>query len=223
MSMELMIKAFKLKLGSPVKKLVLVKLADNASDNGECWPSYQHIADQCELSRSAVRKHIKELEQLGYLKIINRKTPNKEKQNTSNLYILTLSGVPQENTGVPQENTGGVPQGGTRTNHSFESSMNHSLSIKIDEVAAIYSQTFTKERGFRQPKALTDKRKKAFNARLKDYPKAQDIEWWKSFFTQAIQSKFLNGQIKNDRNWKPDFDFFISPNGFMGVVEGKYE
>lgn len=48
MSMDLMVKAMKTKVGNPLRKLVLVKLADNASDQGECWPSYQHIADQAD-------------------------------------------------------------------------------------------------------------------------------------------------------------------------------
>jgi hypothetical protein len=34
------------KVGNSLRKLVLIKLADNANDKGECWPSYQHIADQ---------------------------------------------------------------------------------------------------------------------------------------------------------------------------------
>ena len=50
MSMNLMAKAMNIKVGNPLRKLVLIKLADNANDNGECWPSYQHVADQCELS-----------------------------------------------------------------------------------------------------------------------------------------------------------------------------
>jgi biotin operon repressor len=50
-----------IKTGNPIRKLVLIKLADNANDNGECWPSYQHIADHCECSRSAVREHIEAL------------------------------------------------------------------------------------------------------------------------------------------------------------------
>ncbi len=87
MSMELMVKAMKTKVGNPLRKLVLIKLADNASDQGECWPSYQHIADQCEIDRSTVRKHIKHLESQGLLRIENREGP---KGNSTNLYYLTL-------------------------------------------------------------------------------------------------------------------------------------
>lgn len=34
MSMELMVKAMKIRVGNPLRKLVLIKLADNASDQG---------------------------------------------------------------------------------------------------------------------------------------------------------------------------------------------
>ena len=38
MSMRLTSEAMLLKVGNPVRKLVLLKLADQANDNGECWP-----------------------------------------------------------------------------------------------------------------------------------------------------------------------------------------
>ncbi|AIR90502.1 helix-turn-helix domain-containing protein [Pseudomonas cremoricolorata] len=125
MSMELMVKAMKTKVGNPLRKLVLIKLADNASDQGECWPSYQHIADQCEIDRSTVRKHIKQLEMQGLVRIENREGP---KGNSSNLYRITLcrpvgpnsTPVGPESTGVGPQPTGGVGPESTRTSHSFE-------------------------------------------------------------------------------------------------------
>lgn len=124
MSMDLMVKAMKTKVGNPLRKLVLIKLADNASDQGECWPSYQHIADQCEIDRSTVRKHIKQLASDGLLRIENREGP---KGNSTNLYFLTLSGVGRnstpvgpESTGVGPQPTGGVGPESTRTSHSSE-------------------------------------------------------------------------------------------------------
>ena len=68
MSMLLMAKAMSIKVGNPLRKLVLIKLADNASDTGECWPSHQHIADQCEISRRSVITHIEGFVRLGYCK-----------------------------------------------------------------------------------------------------------------------------------------------------------
>lgn len=89
MSMDLMVKAMKTKVGNPLRKLVLVKLADNASDQGECWPSYQHIADQCEIGRSTVKLHVRELEKAGFLR---REFRRKGELNQSNVFHLTLGG-----------------------------------------------------------------------------------------------------------------------------------
>ncbi|EBS5848604.1 helix-turn-helix domain-containing protein [Salmonella enterica subsp. enterica serovar Chailey] len=129
MSMTLMARAMTIKTGNPIRKLVLIKLADNANDNGECWPSYQHIADHCECSRSAVRTHIDALIGMGVLTKENRMGINNGKGNTSNVYYLNLDNpvppkstapVPSKITGMPLENTPPMPCGGTRTSHSFE-------------------------------------------------------------------------------------------------------
>ncbi|EAM4704466.1 helix-turn-helix domain-containing protein [Salmonella enterica] len=129
MSMTLMARAMAIKTGNPIRKLVLIKLADNANDNGECWPSYQHIAEHCECSRSAVRSHIDALIGMGVLTKENRMGINNGKGNTSNVYYLNLDNpmppkstapVPSKITGMPLENTPPMPCGGTRTSHSFE-------------------------------------------------------------------------------------------------------
>ena len=83
-----MVKAMKVKVGNPLRKLVLLKLADNASDHGECWPSYQHIADQCEISKRSVMIHIDALCECGLVKKELRPGP---KGNSSNVYRLDFS------------------------------------------------------------------------------------------------------------------------------------
>lgn len=87
--MMLMVKAMQTKVGNPLRKLVLIKLADNANDAGECWPSYQHVADQCEISRSTVKSHVRELEKSGLLRREYRKNGE---LNQSNVFHLTLDG-----------------------------------------------------------------------------------------------------------------------------------
>ncbi|ELT9994095.1 helix-turn-helix domain-containing protein [Escherichia coli] len=131
MSMELMVKAMKIRVGNPLRKLVLIKLADNASDQGECWPSYQHIADQCEISKRSVMNHIAALCESGLVKKVSRKG---EKGNSSNIYLLRLDGVKDSpggsaNNSLPSAanslGSAGVAPGGSagdspRTSHSFE-------------------------------------------------------------------------------------------------------
>ncbi|POF93207.1 MULTISPECIES: helix-turn-helix domain-containing protein [Pseudomonas] len=139
MSMELMVKAMKTKVGNPLRKLVLIKLADNANDMGECWPSYQHVADQCEIARSTVKSHIRELEKAG---LVRREYRRKGELNQSNLFHLNLDGgfspapgggaaddLPRsaENPGgaaddLPRaaDDLGGGAADDPRTSHSFE-------------------------------------------------------------------------------------------------------
>ncbi|ECY2306583.1 helix-turn-helix domain-containing protein [Salmonella enterica] len=133
MSMNLMAKAMSIKVGNPLRKLVLIKLADNANDEGECWPSYQHIADQCEVSRSTVKSHIRALEDMGLLK---REFRRKGELNQSNVFYLTLDNAQQP---APESGGAGAARGGAgaarggagadlgggagaapRTYHSFE-------------------------------------------------------------------------------------------------------
>ncbi|EBD9554448.1 helix-turn-helix domain-containing protein [Salmonella enterica] len=111
MSMNLMAKAMSIKVGNPLRKLVLIKLADNSNDEGECWPSYQHIADQCEVSRSTVKIHIRALEDMGLLK---REFRRKGELNQSNVFYLTLDNAQQ----IPPESGGAGAD--PRTYHSFE-------------------------------------------------------------------------------------------------------
>jgi len=115
MSMTLMVAAMKLRVGNPLRKLVLIKLADNASDVGECWPSYQHVADQCEISKRSVMNHITALCDAGLLRKEIRK--GGPKGNSSNVYFLTLDGGAPPAPGVVQQ----IHQGGAAGSPPSES------------------------------------------------------------------------------------------------------
>ncbi len=131
MSMNLMAKAMNIKVGNPLRKLVLIKLADNANDKGECWPSYQHIADQCEISKRSVMNHITDLCESGLVKKVTRKG---EKGNSSNIYLLHLDGAGDSlggsannslsgaanSPGGAGDSLGGSAGDSPRTSHSFE-------------------------------------------------------------------------------------------------------
>ncbi|HED3304475.1 TPA: helix-turn-helix domain-containing protein [Klebsiella quasipneumoniae subsp. similipneumoniae] len=131
MSMDLMVQAMKIKVGNPLRKLVLLKLADNASDLGECWPSYQHIADQCEISKRSVMNHIEALCECGLIKKELRTGP---KGNSSNVYQLNLRSagdspggsanrsLPGATDSLPGagDSPGGSAGASPRISHSFE-------------------------------------------------------------------------------------------------------
>ena len=124
--MILMVKALNTPLKCSTKKLILLKLADNANDEGICWPSYQHIADQCELSKRTVMRHIKGLEEMGVLSVNKRRQSSN--QNHSNLYKLNLfdsdnispRGSDKMSLGGDNVSLGGSDKMSPRTSHSLE-------------------------------------------------------------------------------------------------------
>ena len=131
MSMDLMVQAMKIRVGNPLRKLVLLKLADNASDLGECWQSYQHIADQCEISKRSVMNHIEALCEGGLIKKELRTGP---KGNSSNVYQLNLRSAGDspggsanhslpgaaDSLGSAGDSPGGSAGAAPRISHSFE-------------------------------------------------------------------------------------------------------
>ena len=67
MSVEIMAQAWRVPCPSPATKLVLVALADNANDQGVCWPSVPHIARKCNLTDRAVQLAIAALASDGHI------------------------------------------------------------------------------------------------------------------------------------------------------------
>lgn len=87
MSMRLMVQAMNCEVGNPARKLVLLKLADNANDDGICFPSYQYIADKCEMTRRSAISHIECLIKMG---LVSKKERKNKDGSISNLYVLHL-------------------------------------------------------------------------------------------------------------------------------------
>lgn len=71
----------------PATKLVLWQLCDRYHPDHGCFPSQDTLADDCEMSRASVNRHLEELERLGLIRRI-RRTQKKTNQRKSTLYIL---------------------------------------------------------------------------------------------------------------------------------------
>ena len=74
----------------PVEKLALIHLADcHNGQTGDCFPSQQMLADQCEVSRATMNRVLSSLEEAGL--ISRRQRVNSEtKRQESTLYVLHL-------------------------------------------------------------------------------------------------------------------------------------
>lgn len=138
MSMRLMVQAMNCEVGNPARKLALLKLADNANDDGVCFPSYQYIADKCEMSKRSAISHIDDLIKMGF---VSKKARKNKDGSSTNLYILHLtkgsenSALGGEKFALGSENSalGGSENSAPITSHSFNLSINR---VSDDEISA---------------------------------------------------------------------------------------
>ncbi|CDT05427.1 conserved hypothetical protein [Vibrio crassostreae] len=118
MCVSLILSFMPMKTGSPISKLVLLKLADNADARGVCFPSLNYLAQYCEVSVRTVKRHVNELEKQGFVKRIKRFDDSGRQR--SNIYQLRLPGgchIEQndlEQTGLPQA----LPKHAPKTGHT---------------------------------------------------------------------------------------------------------
>jgi len=72
----------------PTEKLVLMSLADNADDLGQCYPSMKYIAKRCCVSKRTGQRILKILKQKELVSSQYRN--RKDGSNTSNIYTLNI-------------------------------------------------------------------------------------------------------------------------------------
>jgi len=230
MSMTLMVKALKTKVGNPLRKLVLLKLADNANDQGECWPSYQYIADQCEMSKRSVMIHISKLIEDGFLRKEHR--IGGEKKNKSNLYTLMVGAG--DSLGVVQEihypsagdSLGGSAGDAPRTYHSLESinepftqsKIAEKEAIPVKEIVEAYNEICT---NMPEAKTISQKQKRIIwlKARWREQDKAdQNLDWWRGYFKWCNEHPQLTGQ-QEGFNWIASLEDLVNASKFQRLIE----
>ncbi|TLP41056.1 helix-turn-helix domain-containing protein [Arcobacter arenosus] len=86
MSIKVMEKVFRDETLDPNKKLIMLALADNANDEGYCYPSINTIVLKTSLSKPTVIKHMKELE--GKSLLLSKKRSRKNGSSTTKIYIV---------------------------------------------------------------------------------------------------------------------------------------
>ena len=101
---------------SVTQKAVLISLADQASDDGVCWPAVGTVAKRCCMSERAVRSAMDHLEQVGLV-------ARERRFNSSSVYKVTPAAYrPAAETGTgrrksantrpPASDAGGAPHAG---------------------------------------------------------------------------------------------------------------
>lgn len=88
--------------------------------------------------------------------------------------------------------------------------------VNYAEIVKFYNDS-AKGRNITQCLKLTEKRRAAIRARVKEYGASKVYK----AITKVAQSSFCNG--RNDRNWKADIDFVFNANKMARILEGKYD
>lgn len=190
MSIKHILQAFDAKVGNSARKLVLIKLADNANDQGFCWPSHQHIADQCEMSKRSVINHISALQEAGLITVKKRK--KETGGNHSNYYYLHLDGVKDMHQPLVKNLHGGSENSAPSPSENSAPITCHSLEPvkepigssddKPAEIPAKPKSQYTPEfeelwKNKPERQGANPKRKafQAYTARLKDNSKPEEM------------------------------------------------
>ena len=206
MSMDLMVQAMKIRVGNPLRKLVLLKLADNASDLGECWPSYQHIADQCEISKRSVMNHIEALCEGGLIKKERRTGP---KGNSSNVYQLNLRSagdspggsanrsLPGAGDSLPGagDSPGGSAGAAPRISHSFEP-VNEPVNEPIKHTGASATASAPARSAKQDYSPEFEKAWQAYPKRAGGNSKAAAFKAWNSRLKDGVKPEVMLAGVK---------------------------
>lgn len=229
-------------VGNPARKLVLLKLADNANDDGICFPSYQYIADKCEMSKRSAISHIDDLIKMGF---VTKKARKNKDGSSANLYLLHLE------QGSEKSALGGSEKSAPITSHSFNLSINR---VSDDENSANAERTDENKKTSKREKisvdyqgvmdawnkvfngspihllkTLSQERQKAILKVAKAMLETPDVEscsvevftgYFQDFLSQANSraNKFFFGGPNGD-GWVAKFDYIMKPKTFLNTWE----
>ena len=242
MSMRLMVQAMNCEVGNPARKLVLLKLADNANDDGICFPSYQYIADKCEMSKRSAISHIDDLIKMGF---VTKKARKNKDGSSANLYLLHLE------QGSEKSALGGSEKSAPITSHSFNLSINRvsddensanaertdenkkiskreKISVDYQGVMDAWNKVFNGS-PIHLLKTLSQERQKAILKVAKAMLETPDVEscsvevftgYFQDFLSQANSraNKFFFGGPNGD-GWVAKFDYIMKPKTFLNTWE----
>ena len=218
---------------SPTQKLVLVKLADNANDDGYCWPSLPYIERHTGLSNSAVRTAIRSLEALGLMARVAQADERGTRPNHFQLHVpkasFAAAGVAPENRGGGTRKQGGWQE--VPPEPSLEPSLEEdSLSAEPTPVSqaqsrdgeitlAVKAYNEVAERcGLPHVRKMTAARLSKLRARLKD---CGGLDGWRDALAKLEASTHCTGG--NDRGWRACLDFLLQESSFVKLIEGAYD
>lgn len=218
---------------SPAQKAVLISLADNANDEGVCWPSVGTIGVRTCLSERAVRNALRWLEEAGVLKSNQRFGRSTWYSITPARYAPCSKCPPAPDAPSPRQDMPVTPAPDaprTVKEPSIEPSplggdeqptKNLKAKCPAQAIVDLFNKTIPE---FPRVVMLTKDRVAKIGARWNESEVHQDLGFWAEYFAQVRSSKFLMGEVSaaGGSPFRCNFDWLIAPTNFVKVVEGNY-
>lgn len=216
----------------PAARHVLLCLANYAGEDGRnAFPSVARLVAETGLSERAVRSNLRELEDMGVLKRGNQAIAAAYIDRADRrpvVYDIVMergagdaaregTGCTEEANGVQQKQERGAAAAPDPSYKPSIEPSEDSSSEEIEEALSDY-QLIAEQVGLTKVVKLSDKRKAHLKARLREH----GVEAWRAAMRAVPRSEFLSGRAQTGRRWKPDFDWFVNPNNFLKLLEGKY-
>lgn len=222
---------------TPVQKAVLISLADQANDDGVCWPAVATISRRTCVSERSVQSALRWLEANGFIKAHRR-------MGRSTWYTVTpadaaprSSRTPADAAPPPLQMPHPTPADAaprTVKEPSIEPSVEVDAAasppapadkIPYEQIRELYNRVL----GGHLPRCLglNDKHRKhiraTYNLKLEGRHVVRDggLEFWEGLFNDVLYCPFLLGQ--NGRAWQADFAFLTTAAKIQAFFEGKYD
>lgn len=233
MSTTLTTAVWKLRGIPATTKFIIIKIADNANDQGFCWPSVPKIAEECEVGERTVQGAIIWGEKHGLIKRDMR-------SGKSTIYYITPADYapPQDMRPADYDNTPAVsappppqimhqpPQITAshienRKEPQFEPSIEPSTRAR--EVNPDLKTAFDEwnrlagELGLPKASHLNPTRKASLQARLRE---CDGLQGWGDCMAKIRGSPFLRGETGK---FRATFDWIIGAKNFTKIMEGNYD
>lgn len=233
MSTIIMTQCWSLQSMSAAQKAVLISLADNANDEGVCWPAISTIVKRTCLSERAVRNAIRWLEDSKVLTSHQRHGRSTWYTVTPASYAPGTSCPPAPDAAPPRHDVPPTPAPDaprTVKEPSIEPQEGASapvaksprkVSVPVQAIVDLFNETLPE---LPTVVLINKGRQATVKARWNDSEVHQDLDFWRDFFESVRSSDFLMGKTKG-RDGQPfrcSFDWLLCPSNFVKVVEGNY-
>lgn len=237
--------------GGGSELLALLALADWSDDNGRCYPSIASISRKIRLTPRHAQRIVHQLIEAGFISVVGNEfggKPGATRQYRINLSSLTGdahdTGDAEDVDGCHGRRETGdahVTQTVIEPPRTVSGSNSDELLVGKHAAAATPAEQDKKKtppcphqeiiEAYHEAlptspriRDWTKSRAAHLQARWREDPKRQTVDWWRRLFAYVAESDFLTGRVATDsrKPFTASLEWLLRPENFAKVREGRY-